>query len=173
METMKQPGLWRSLGIHGSLVVVWWLCISSSGETRNFFKSNLTLAEGQGQLPPKTIGILTKLFCTSGPNFVITYLEWVISYGGQAQNGVNSPDNTWWPKLASGKSDDDAHMKLPVVIFSLYNKLFIQQVLCTLINRRRSLYFFLIKILLTIPDTSSMSLMIIMIMITMIMIIMS
>ena len=36
METMKQPGLWSSLGTHGSLVVIWWLCISSSGETRKF-----------------------------------------------------------------------------------------------------------------------------------------
>ena len=34
METMKQSGLWGSLGTHGSLVVIWWLCISSSGETK-------------------------------------------------------------------------------------------------------------------------------------------
>ena len=27
--------------------------------------------EGQGQLPPKTIEILTDVFCTSGPNLVI------------------------------------------------------------------------------------------------------
>ena len=27
--------------------------------------------EFQGQLPPKTIGILTKVFCSSGPNLVI------------------------------------------------------------------------------------------------------
>ena len=36
METMKQSGLWSSLGTHGSLVVIWRLCISSSGETRKF-----------------------------------------------------------------------------------------------------------------------------------------
>ena len=30
-----------------------------------------TLLEGQGQLPPKTIVILTKPFSTSGPNLVI------------------------------------------------------------------------------------------------------
>ena len=36
METMKQLGLWSSLGTHGSLVVIWWLCISSSGEVRKF-----------------------------------------------------------------------------------------------------------------------------------------
>ena len=33
---MTQSGLWCSLGAHGSLVVIWWLCISGSGETRNF-----------------------------------------------------------------------------------------------------------------------------------------
>ena len=27
---------WSSLDTHGSLVVIWWLCISSSGETRKF-----------------------------------------------------------------------------------------------------------------------------------------
>ena len=31
--------------------------------------------EGHGQLPPKTIGILAKVFCTSGPNLVI--LAWM------------------------------------------------------------------------------------------------
>ena len=36
METMKQSGLWSSLGTHGSLVVIRWLCISSSSEARKF-----------------------------------------------------------------------------------------------------------------------------------------
>ena len=45
--------------------------------------------EGQGQLPPKTIRILTNVFCTSGPNLVI--LAWMGAelWCGQAQNGVN------------------------------------------------------------------------------------
>ena len=34
METMKQT--WSSLCTYGSVVVIWWLCISSSGETRKF-----------------------------------------------------------------------------------------------------------------------------------------
>ena len=44
--------------------------------------------EGWGQLPPKTIGILTNVFCTSGPNLVI--LAWMVDelWGGQAQNGI-------------------------------------------------------------------------------------
>ena len=89
METMKQSGLWSSLGTHGSLVVIWWLCISSSGEARKFdFKVKFDL-EGRGQLLPKTIGILTNVFCTSGPNLVI--LGWMGDelWCGQAQNGVN------------------------------------------------------------------------------------
>ena len=36
METMKQWGLWSILGTHGSLVVIWGLCISISGEARKF-----------------------------------------------------------------------------------------------------------------------------------------
>ena len=55
---------------------------------------NLTLQvkfdlECQGQLPPKTIGILTNVFWTSGPNLVI--LAWMGDelWCGQAQNGVN------------------------------------------------------------------------------------
>ena len=36
METMKHSGQWSSLGTHGSQVVIWWLCISSSGDTRKF-----------------------------------------------------------------------------------------------------------------------------------------
>ena len=49
-------------------------------------KLNLTC---QAQSNPKTIGILTKVFCTSGPNLVV--LAWTgdeLSHG-QAQNGVN------------------------------------------------------------------------------------
>ena len=49
-------------------------------------KLNLTC---QAQSTPKTIGILTKVFCTSGPNLVV--LAWTgdeLSHR-QAQNGVN------------------------------------------------------------------------------------
>ena len=49
-------------------------------------KLNLTC---QAQSTPKTVGILTKVFCTSGPNFLV--LAWTgdeLSLG-QAQNGVN------------------------------------------------------------------------------------
>ena len=36
METMTQSDLWSRLGTHSSVVVIWWLWISSSGETRKF-----------------------------------------------------------------------------------------------------------------------------------------
>ena len=69
--------------------------------------------EGQGQSPPKTIGILTKVFYTYGPNLVI--LAWT---GDELSRGQASDyrthgrtdtqtdagnDNTRRPKLASGK----------------------------------------------------------------------
>ena len=46
--------------------------------------------EGQGQLPSKTIWILTKLFSTDGPNLMI--LAWMGNelWYGQAQYGINS-----------------------------------------------------------------------------------
>ena len=40
METTKQSSLWSSLGTHDSVVFIWWLCISNSGETRKFDCSN-------------------------------------------------------------------------------------------------------------------------------------
>ena len=89
METMKQSGLWSNLDTHGSLVVIRWLCISSGGKPRKFdFLSQIWL-EGRGQLPPKTLVILTNVFCTSDPNLV--NLAWMVdeSCCGQAQKGVN------------------------------------------------------------------------------------
>ena len=70
--------------------------------------------ECQGQLPPKTIGILTKVFYTYGPKLVI--LAWT---GDESSRGQASDyrthgrtdtqtdagnDNTRRPKLASGKN---------------------------------------------------------------------
>ena len=90
METMKQSGLWSSLGTHRSLVVIWWLCISNSGEARKFdFLSQIWPWRSRSIAPPKTIGILTNVFCISGPNLVI--LAWMGEklWCGKAQNGVN------------------------------------------------------------------------------------
>ena len=43
----------------------------------------------QAQSTPKTVGILTKVFCTSGPNFVVLTLAGDELSRGQAQNGVH------------------------------------------------------------------------------------
>ena len=76
METVKQSGLWSSLGRSWPLCIFSsGLCIHSGGETGHNgilpFEDEL---EGHGQSLPKIIGILTKMFCTSGPNLVI--LAW-------------------------------------------------------------------------------------------------
>ena len=67
--------------------------------------------EGQGQSPPKTIGILTKVFCTSGPYLMIPAWTGLESSCGQASDWHTdgqtdaSNDNTRRPKLASGNKD--------------------------------------------------------------------
>ena len=48
-----------------------------SGQAQNGVNSDFEVKfdlEGQGQLPPKTIGTLTKVFCIFGPNLAI--LAW-------------------------------------------------------------------------------------------------
>ena len=69
--------------------------------------------EGQGQSPPKTLGILTKVFYTYGLNLVI--LAWtddelscrqaggLTHTHGHTQTDAGN-DNTRRPKLASGKN---------------------------------------------------------------------
>ena len=69
--------------------------------------------EGQGQSPPKTIGILTKVFYTYGANLVILAWTGVELSRGQASDYRThgrtdtqtdaGNDNTRRPKLASGK----------------------------------------------------------------------
>ena len=49
-------------------------------------KFNLTC---QAQSTPKTVGILTEVFCTSGPNFVVLTWAGDALFLRQAQNGVN------------------------------------------------------------------------------------
>ena len=86
---MKQSGLWGSLGTHGSLVVIWWLCISSSGEARKFdFLSQIWPWRSRSIATQNNMD-LNQWFCTSGPNLVI--LTWMGDelWCGQAQNGVN------------------------------------------------------------------------------------
>ena len=124
METFKQSGLWSNLSTHDSVVVIWWLCVSSSGKTKKFDclnqiwpwrsrsianQNNRDLnqaifhlwskfelevkfdLEGQGQLPSKTIGTLTKVFRIFGPNLAI--LAWT---GPELSHGQASDWHTDW-----------------------------------------------------------------------------
>ena len=75
--------------------------------------------EGQGQSPPKTIGILTKVFYTFSPNFAILAWtgpelsrgqasDWRIDWHTHTHKHTHThtdagDDNTRRPKLASGK----------------------------------------------------------------------
>ena len=59
-----------------------------SDANKHNFENNLNLT-CQAQSTPQTVGILTKVFCTSGPNLVI--LAWMGDElsRGQAQNWVS------------------------------------------------------------------------------------
>ena len=93
--------------------------------------------EGQGQLPYKTIGILTKVFYTYGPNLVI--LAWMDdellcgqasdyrTHGRTDTQTDAGNDNTRRPKLASGKKVIKKTVKTDIIIsmkFSLTNIIF-------------------------------------------------
>ena len=86
----------------------WWVIARTSSNWVNFdFEVKFDL-EGQGQSPPKTIGILTKV--TYGPNLVI--LAWTgdeLSHGqtwwrtdgrtdGQTQ-ATTIPEGQYWPRV--------------------------------------------------------------------------
>ena len=54
-----------------------------------YFQQTSTLLISQGQMPPKTLGILTNVCCTSGPNLVILAWSGEELSCGQAHNGLN------------------------------------------------------------------------------------
>ena len=86
-----------------------------SGQAQNWVYSDFDEVkfdlEGQGQLPPQTIGTLTKVFCIFDPNLAI--LAWTgpkLSRGQASDWHTHTDihteagdDNTRMPKLASGK----------------------------------------------------------------------
>ena len=59
-----------------------------SDANKQVFENKLNLT-CQAQSTPKTIGILTKVFCTSGPNLVVLARTGDELSHGLAQNGVN------------------------------------------------------------------------------------
>ena len=80
--------MWNRLRFHPFLQVSQIFQRRKSDANQQDFENKFNLT-CQAQSIPKTIGILTKVFCTSGPNLVV--LAWTgdeLSLG-QAQNGVN------------------------------------------------------------------------------------
>ena len=94
-STVHNTFLWANIyGLWNRLCFIRFLQVSQifqrrkSDANKQDFENKLNLT-CQAQSTPKTVGILTKVFCTSGPNFVV--LAWTgdeLSLG-QAQNGVN------------------------------------------------------------------------------------
>ena len=72
--------------------------------------------EGQGQLFPKTIRILTKVFCTSGPNLMVLASTGDELSHRQAQNAVNFDFEV--------KFDHEGHGQSPPKIIGTLNKIF-------------------------------------------------
>ena len=80
--------MWNRLRFHPFLQVSQIFQIRKSDANKQDFENKFNLT-CQAQSTPKTIGILIKVFCTSGPNLVV--LAWTgdkLSHG-QAQNGAN------------------------------------------------------------------------------------
>ena len=85
--------------------------------------------EGQGQSPPKTIGILTKVFYTYGPNLVI--LAWTgdeLSRGqtwwrtdGRTQ-ATTKPEGQYWPRVKM----DVMLVNMKNIIFSLISTIILE-----------------------------------------------
>ena len=97
----------------------WWVMAWTSSNGVNFdFEVKFDL-EGQGQSPPKTIEILTKVFYIYGPNLVIlTDGRWVIAgtsswltHGRTDTQTDAGNDNTQRLKLTSGKNMNKANLR--------------------------------------------------------------
>ena len=91
---MKQSGLWSSLVTRGSLVVVWWLCIASSGETWKFdFLSQIWPWRSRSIAPQNNRGLNQNIFHL-----------WS-QFGDPSLNG-------WWVVVqTSSEWDMDFHVK--------------------------------------------------------------
>ena len=71
--------------------------------------------EGQGQLPPKTIGTLTKVFCIFGPNLAIPAWTGPKLSRGQASDwhthtqtqAMTIPEGQNWPRVKTDISNNN------------------------------------------------------------------
>ena len=89
METLKQSGPWNSLGTHGSLVVIGWLCISSSGEARKFYILSQIWIWRSMSIAPQNNRDLNQGILHLWSKIGDPSLKGDELWCGQAQNGVN------------------------------------------------------------------------------------
>ena len=80
--------MWNRLRFHMFMQVSQIFQRRKSDANKQDFENKLNLT-CQAQSTPKTIGILTKVFCTSGPNLVVLARTGDELLHRQAQNGVN------------------------------------------------------------------------------------
>ena len=80
--------MWNRLRFHTFMQVSQIFQRRKSDGNKQDFENKLNLT-CQAQSTPKTMGILTKVFCTSGPNLVVLAGTGDELLHGQAQNGVN------------------------------------------------------------------------------------
>ena len=107
--------VWNRLRFHPFLQVSQIFQRRKSDANQQDFENKFNLT-CQAQSTPKTIGILTKVFCTSGPNLVV--LAWMgdeLSLG-QAQNEVNFD--------FEGKFDLEGKGQSPPKIIGILTKVF-------------------------------------------------
>ena len=96
--------MWNRLRFHLFLQVSQIFQRRKSDANKQDFENKLNLT-CQAQSTPKAIGILTKVFCTSGPNSVVpTWMDELSR--GQAQSGVNSHRNHTWQQCSVTISED-------------------------------------------------------------------
>ena len=116
------------------MVLAWTGDELSHGQAQNGVNFDFEVKfdlEGQGQSPPKTIGILTKVFYIYGPNLVILAetgdelsrgqaRDWHTDGHTHTQTDAGN-DNTRRPILASGKKSSvkwPPYLKLLVMVFT-------------------------------------------------------
>ena len=125
-STVHDTTLWANIFVRSHLVCgtdsvfhmfmqvspIFQRCKSDANKQDYENKLNLTC---QAQWTSKTIGILTKVFCTSGPNLVVLARTGDELSHGQAQNGVNFDFEVKFDLEGQGQSPPKTIRILPKV----------------------------------------------------------
>ena len=97
--------LWSKFG--GSSLNWWWVISRTSSKWEKFWIEVKFDLEGQGQSPPKTKGILTKVFYTYDPNLMILVWTGVVARTNLVTDGrtdgrtqaMTIPGGQYWPRV--------------------------------------------------------------------------